>query len=119
MQPQTDINPSQVMTGTLNPVGFSTDQLAQRDLFGLAPLGAGTSDGNFVNSDGQSLPPHLMIVGVVIGHPSEVIIEDTQANQTFFVKEGQTVGAITLERASKQRVSLMYQGQPIEVELHP
>ena len=65
----------------------------------------------------SELPANLKVVGVVIGQPSEIIIEDTSARQTYFILEGQSQGGIMLQRISNGQAVLSYQGKNIIVKV--
>src|SRR6185436_13696737 len=105
--------PSQDMPAPLKPVSAYAQQLAQRDIFNFAATSAEMPQNQ--NATPGQLPANLKIVGVLVGHPSEVIIEDTQPQQTYFLKEGEASGPFKILRVSKESVGLEYQGQSFEV----
>jgi hypothetical protein len=57
------------------------------------------------------------IVGIVIGDPSEVIIENARSQQTMFLEEGQTQGDISIEKIVGNTVRLKYKGVLLESAL--
>lgn len=81
-----------------------------RDLFSSAPAKA--AEDSVVL---EQLPPHLKVVGIVIAATPQVIIEDTSADQTYFVAQGRPDGGISLRHADRQRVILDYHGQNISL----
>jgi type II secretory pathway component PulC len=88
-------------------------QLAARDIFSSSPQASA-----FVPSAGTSeLPANLKVVGIVVGTPSEVIIEDTSARQTYFIIQGQSEAGITLESIKDGQVLLSYQGNRVVVKI--
>lgn len=64
-----------------------------------------------------TLPGNFKIVGIVIGKPSEIIIEDSATRQTYFLKESERAAGIEVERFKGQEVLLKYQGQGVSVPL--
>jgi hypothetical protein len=101
----------------IKPIGSYAEQLARRSIFEFGPVNAGTVPE--VGGSTQQLPGNFKIVGILIGRPSEVIIEDTQMQQTYFVKEGDASGPIQVFDVSQNRAVVTYQGQTFEVNLHP
>jgi len=65
----------------------------------------------------EALPEHLKIVGIVVGEPTEVIIEDTKAQQTFFVREGENMGDFAMQRSGEDKIIIKYQGQNFQVPI--
>jgi type II secretory pathway component PulC len=96
------------------PYDVYMDKIVSRDIFSsVAP-----SVSAFVPSAGESeLPVNLKIVGIVVGTPSEIIVEDSSAHQTYFILEGQSQAGITLQRISDGQVLLSFQGKNIVVQL--
>jgi len=85
-----------------------------RDIFSLnsaAPSGA------VENTPKGQLPDHLKIVGILVSHPSQIVIEDTLANKTFFINEGESQDGIRIGRVSKDQMLINYQGQNITVPI--
>ena len=65
----------------LKPYDVSSDTQA-RDIFSLASVGP---SGNVENTPKGQLPGHLKVVGIVIAHPSQIIIEDTLPIKLFLL----------------------------------
>jgi type II secretory pathway component PulC len=100
----------------LKPISAYAEQLVQRDIFSFSSAPAEKSP-NDAPAAG-AWPANLKIVGVMIGaNPSEVIIEDAQTQQTYFLKEGETSGVFKVLHISKTSVAIEYQGQSFEVGL--
>ncbi len=64
------------------------------------------------------LPSHLKIVGILIANPSQIVIEDAQVKQTYFITQGAPQGGIDIARVNGHQMVLSYQGQEIAVELN-
>jgi hypothetical protein len=86
-----------------------------RDIFSLntsvSPSGAIES-----TVKGQ-LPEHLKIVGILIAHPSQIIIEDGFDHKTYFIDESTPQDGIKIVRASQDGMTINYQGQDINVPI--
>ena len=90
--------------------------LKKRNIFDYGS--ADTSAGTTPAAPAGQLPEHLKVVGIILADKPEVVIEDTQSKQTYFVQEGQKTGDLEIERIKGNSVVLLYQGQTIEVEAH-
>ena len=66
---------------------------------------------------GNGLPDNYKVVGIIVGNPSEVVIEDNQTKQTYFIQQGQTQGGISLERVENGQAFLNYQGKEIAIKV--
>jgi type II secretory pathway component PulC len=93
----------------------SYDASEARDVFSL-PTAVNTS-GTVEGSPQGQLPEHLKIVGLLIAHPSQIIIEDDLADKTYFIKEGSSEAGIKIVRVSKNQMIINYQGQEISVPI--
>jgi len=96
----------------LKPYDVSVGAQA-RDIFSL-DSSVGPS-GAVENTPKGQLPEHLKIVGILVGNPSQVIIEDGFAKKTYFIDEGTAQAGIKIVQVSKERVIINYQGQDIPV----
>ena len=97
----------------LKPFETSTTTQQVRDIFSLTPPAA--SSGSAENTPKGQLPDHLKVVGVLIGHPSQIIIEDSSSNNTYFIDEGQAQDGIKIVKALRNQITINYQGQDISV----
>ena len=96
----------------LKPYDASTGDQA-RDIFTL-DSSVGPS-GTVENTPKGQLPEHLKVVGILIGSPSQIIIEDNFAKKTYFINEGSAQAGIKIKQVSKDRMIINYQGQDITV----
>ncbi len=93
-----------------------TGQIAQaRDIFSLTAVGP---SGAVENTPKGQLPDHLKIVGILIAHPSQIIIEDAAVNKIYFIDEGNPQAGIKMVRVSKDQMIINYQGQDIPVPIN-
>ena len=101
------------------PFDFYSSQINQRDVFSTAALNAPppASTQTAAAASGPALPLNYKIVGIVLGDPSEVVIEDTNLKQTLFFVEGETRGDIKIEHISQGGVAINYQGQTQQLKI--
>jgi len=65
----------------------------------------------------QELIKDLKLVGIVPGDEPQAIIEDKKSGQTFFLKEGEEMQNMKIEKISTGRVLLSYDGETITLSL--
>jgi hypothetical protein len=87
-----------------------------RDLFSITP--AVSPNGPGESTPKGQLPAHLKIVGIVIAHPAQIIIEDSLLNQTYFIDEGNPQAGIKIVKVGKDKMVINYQGQDIDVSVN-
>jgi hypothetical protein len=94
-----------------------TGQMAQaRDIFSLNT--SVSSSGDIENTAQGQFLDHLRIVGILISHPSQIIVEDSLAKKTYFIDEGTSQAGIKIVRVGKERMIINYQGQDISVPIN-
>jgi type II secretory pathway component PulC len=103
------LSPSPVFD--LKPYDASASTQA-RDIFSLS---TDNPSGAVENTPKGQLPDHLKIVGILIAHPSQVIIEDSLVNKTYFIDEGTLQAGIKIVSVGKDQMIINYQGQNISV----
>jgi type II secretory pathway component PulC len=108
------LSPSPVFD--LKPYDAQAAGAQSRDIFSLA---ADVSPSGAVeNTPKGQLPDHLKIVGILIGHPSQVIIEDEFSKKTYFIDEGNPQGGIKIVQVSHDQMVINYQGQNIFIPVN-
>ncbi|MBU1871746.1 MAG: hypothetical protein KKH80_02980, partial [Candidatus Omnitrophica bacterium] len=58
----------------------------------------------------------LKLVGISWSEDPDVIIEDTQAKRSYFLKRGQAISDFTVKAIFKDKVVLSYQGEEFELK---
>jgi hypothetical protein len=109
--------PEQVVNLDLKPYEFYARSIENRDIF--TTTSASTSGGDALKPTipaGQ-LPPNLKVVGLDLGPKAQVIIEDVNSNQTYFITQAKSEIGISIQSVEKDKISLNYQGQRIEIGL--
>ncbi|MBI4341992.1 MAG: hypothetical protein HY599_01350 [Candidatus Omnitrophica bacterium] len=89
-----------------------------RPLFSASAGGRAAPSRQAMSGSAKLLASRLTLTGVVSGDPPQAIIEDTQAQKTYFVTVGQPLaeGAV-LDEVLDNRVILDFQGEKIELSL--
>jgi hypothetical protein len=59
---------------------------------------------------------HLRLVGIAWSEDPDVMIEDTKAMKTFFVKRGQMIGELKVQAIFRDKVVLSYGDEEIELK---
>lgn len=98
----------------LKPYVASADAQA-RDIFSMNT--ENSSSGAVANTPKGQLPDHLKIVGILVANTSQIIIEDTSSNQTYFIEEGHSQAGIKIVRVGKDQMIINYQGGDISVPI--
>jgi len=91
-----------------------TGQAQARDIFSLTPV---DQSGAVENTPKGQLPAHLKVVGILIAHPSQIIIEDSLTNNTYFIDENNPQAGIKIVQVSPDQMTINYQGQDIAVPI--
>jgi len=98
----------------VKPFSLYAAQIKERDLFNVTVKPVEEPKEKIV--DGQ-LPSHLKVVGIALGNPTQVVIENTMEQQTFFIAQGQEKDGIMIDHIDRHAVFLNYQGHLVEVNL--
>jgi hypothetical protein len=63
----------------------------------------------------NELPSNLKIVGVIVGKPTDLVVEDSQSGQTYFLTEGSTRGELTFSKIEQDKLFIQYRGRGFEI----
>lgn len=103
----------------IEPVALP-EQFKTRDIF-YAPVpvvaAAAEAPGELPAQVSTAIPSHLKVVGVLIGNPSEVIIEDTNAKQTYFIREGKPQAGIGIEEVNRNEIVIKVEGRNVSIPI--
>jgi len=98
----------------LKPYDASAN-LQARDIFSVS---ADVSPSGAVeNTPKGQLPKHLKIVGILLANPSQIVIEDSFANKTYFIDKDNPQLGIKMVRVGKDQMVINFQGQDIIVPI--
>ena len=67
--------------------------------------------------DLEVLPPHLKVVAIAIDRAVQVVIEDLNLKQTFFIEAGPERDHFKIDRVDGKRIFLSYFGTPYIISL--
>ena len=98
----------------LKPYDASTQPQA-RDIFSMTTVDGSSSTAE--STPKGQLPDHLKVVGILIAHPSQIIIEDSSVNKTYFIDEANPQGGIKIVKVGPDQMVINYQGQNIPVPI--
>jgi hypothetical protein len=99
---------------SLKPLSFYLDGLKKRDIFKMgqkSPL----ESAEVISSKAAEATQTLKLVGISWSDQPDVMIEDTKAAKTYFVKKGQMVGDFRVEAVYKDKVVLRYGAESIDL----
>ncbi|MEI8012845.1 MAG: hypothetical protein WCI27_10285 [Candidatus Omnitrophota bacterium] len=57
------------------------------------------------------------VVGILIGPPAQVVIEDREKKRTYFIEQGQTQDEISLQSVDKEKFVISYKGTLLVITL--
>lgn len=101
-----------------NPFDGDAGVLAARDLFAATePAIEPEPAGDIRTKAGiDDLRRNLKVVGIVLSGRAQAVIEDTGIRQTFFLEQGDNIRGAAVERIHEGGVTLLYEGQEIELK---
>ncbi len=89
-------------------------KINRRDLFSSSTV---STDLSTLTAAPGALPGDLKVVGIVVGNPSEVIIENTISHQTLFIQQGKETDGISIQKVQAHQVILSYKGESVVIPL--
>jgi hypothetical protein len=100
----------------LKPASYYLGKVKTRDIFSMVKK----KQANAVKSPSSSagileVVGHLKLVGISWSADPDVMIEDTKAKRTHFLKKGDSIDNIKLEEVYKDKVVLEYKGEKFEL----
>ena len=102
------------------PLDFYLEEIRKRDIFsmGEAPKIVSLSKKKEIlpPSEAEKIYKRYKLVGVSWSDDPDVMIEDTKANKTYFLKRGGRMGEVEVKDIFEDKVILEYKGQEIELK---
>ena len=95
---------------------YYLEQVGKRNIFKMGRDPVKGVSKKVISVKLSELSKSLRLVGVSWSENPDVMIEDTRAMRTFFVKRGEMVGELRVEAIFKDRVILSYAGEEIELK---
>ena len=100
----------------LKPVSYYLDKSKSRNIFALAEeVTAKESEAKAARAKLTELAQSLKLVGISWSDDPDIIIEDTKAQQAFFLKKGQKINGLLISAVYKDKIVLSYSGEDIEL----
>jgi len=96
----------------LKPFSFYLESVKSRDIF---KMGQKIDSPEVISSKAAEASQTLKMVGISWSEQPEAMIEDTKAGKTYFVKKGQMVGDFRVENIYKDKVTLRYGVESIDL----
>lgn len=99
-------------------VSYYLEKVRQRDIFKMGAKTPGSSAKSVLRAPTSRIieaTQHLKLVGISWSGDPDVMIEDTKALRTFFLKRGQMIGEVEVQAIFKDKVVLGYGGEEIEL----
>ncbi len=100
-------------TSLLKPLSFYLESVKRRDIFRMGKSSSESAD--VISSKASAASQTLKLVGISWSDSPDVMIEDTKAGKTYFVKKGQMVGDFQVDAVYKDKVNLRYGVETIEL----
>lgn len=99
------------------PYSYYADVIRARDIFESPLYGNNVKKKEEIKtvSSIPELTQNLKLVGIVLDGNSQAIVEDVQAQQTFFLHKGEQIKNATVESIEEGKVTLLYGGQRVEL----
>lgn len=110
--PESDI--SAPVLSSLPSYEHYASKINRRDLFSSSTV---STDLSTLTAAPGALPGDLKVVGIVVGNPSEVIIENTTSHQTLFIQQGKETDGISIQKVQAHQVILTYKGESVAIPL--
>ena len=98
------------------PYDYYDKQISARDIFSMAAAASNSASAQAQVVAGQ-LPANLKIVGIMLGESPQIVIEDANSQQTYFINQNETQNGIKIDHVKGGTVFLDYNGQSIGVDL--
>ena len=97
-------------------VAYYFEKVRQRNIFKMGSIPTETPVKSTNQSKILEVTKNLKLVGISWSEDPDAMIEDTEANKTFFVKRGQNIGKIKIQAIFKDKVILSYSGEEMELK---
>jgi len=106
----------QNVTAEVRPFSYYLEMVQRRDIFSAVKLRSASDPEDETKKALAEMLKDLKLVGISWGSDPEVILEDSKANKTYFLKAGETVGTFKVDSIMKDKVVLESGGQKMELK---
>jgi len=108
-------NFQQNVTPDVRPFLYYLEMVQRRDIFSPVKLMSAENPQEETKKMLSELVKDLKLVGISWGIEPEVIIEDTKANKTYFLKSGDSINKFKIDTILKDKVILESEGQKMDL----
>lgn len=105
----------QDVAAEVRPFLYYLEMVQRRDIFSPVKLMSAEDPQKEAMKILSAMIKDLKLVGISWGKDPEVIIEDTKANKTYFLKAGDTINKFKIDVILKDKVILEYEGQKMDL----
>ena len=121
LQPETKVQGLSGSLASKEMVAYYLEKLQNRSIFKMGPKQEEEEEiveekVKGPSSDIIEATQNLKLVGISWSDSPDVMIEDTAANRTFFVKSGDYIGDVKIEAVFRDKVVLNYKGEELELQ---
>ncbi len=103
------------VTPEVKPFLYYLEMVQRRDIFSPIKLRGAESTEDETKKELMDSLKELKLVGISWGSEPEVIIEDTKANKSYFLKTGDTISKFKINSILKDKVILEAEGQKMDL----
>ena len=108
-------NFEQNVTPEVRPFLYYLEMVQRRDIFAPIRLKSAENPQEETKKALATLIKDLRLVGISWGSDPEVIIEDTKANKTYFLRAGDPINSFKIDTILKDKVILESEGEKMEL----
>lgn len=101
----------------LKPYSYYSSQFEQRDIFAIASPESNIVASGGTSSDIQQVLQDLRLVGVILDHNPQAIIESKIENKTYFLHQGESIRDFRVEVINESKVILSSGPERFELAL--
>jgi len=105
----------QNVTPEVRPFLYYLEMVQRRDIFAPIKLKSAENPEDETKKALATMIKDLKLVGISWGKDPEVIIEDTKANKTYFLRAGDSISSFKINVILKDKVILESEGQKMEL----
>ena len=105
----------EAIKGEVRPFLHYLEMVQRRDIFSPVELKKVKEEAVIKQTDLAERAKDLNLVGIAWAKNPQAMIEDKQAEKTYFLKAGEAINEFTIETILKDRVILSYEGMKIDL----
>jgi len=116
----TDKEAKALQPPAIRPLSSYLESVRSRNVFAMveekAPKAKGDAGKQALAEEIAGIKKRYNLVGISWSEDPDLILEDTKAEKTFFLKRGQTVGDLKVQAIFRDKVILNFKGTELEFE---